>query len=369
MRPSRQARLSLVEARPARDVLAAHAATNVEKALLLRAALEASGVRARFGFLARSLDVDFDASFPEAPGAPITYRLGRSAARTRRADDHHSSCESCAAGQLPPWTQERAALVFGKPRLDGAPLQWEAPVEIVHIPRRDDESSAHRQTIDATLEPSGLLRGEISDEWRGQQAVDLHLSTRSWLDLQWRSAVGRTPLARQRGRARADPRPVVGPGSAAANLGVGFRVPAYAAHDGERLIVPLTFLRMATDRELEVASREHDVMLRQPSREEETLVVHIPEGWTVSDLPPSGMWHSDAVDGAVEIIRGTNTIRIHRVVQAHVGHWGPGEYDEIVAVLRNVGAIRVRSSSCHRRASGARRRLAGERQRVACRRG
>ena len=251
------------------------------------------------------------------------------------------SCESCAAGQLPPWTQERAALVFGKPRLDGAPLQWEAPVEIVHIPRRDDESSAHRQTIDATLEPSGLLRGEMSDEWRGQQAVDLHLSTRSWLDRQWRSAVEEGLHSRanagalERIRALSWDRR-----SAAANLGVGFRVPAYAAHDGERLIVPLTFLRMATDRELDEASREHDVMLRQPSREEETLVVHIPEGWTVSDLPPSGMWHSDAVDGAVEIIRGTNTIRIHRVVQAHVGHWGPGEYDEIVAVLRNVGAIR-----------------------------
>jgi len=117
-------------------------------------------------------------------------------------------------------------------------------------------------------------------------------------------------------------------------------VPAYAALDGERLIVPLTFLRMVTDRELDEAPREHDVMLREASREEETLVVHVPDGWTVSDLPPSATWHSDAVDGIVEVIRGTNTIRIRRVVQTHVGHWGPGEYDEMVAVLRNVAAIR-----------------------------
>ena len=332
---------SLVEARPARDVLAAHAATNVEKALLLRAALEASGVRARFGFLARSVDVELDQSFP-SPGrgdhllVVVEAQPGLDAPLIT-----DPSCEACAAGQLPPWTRDRAALVFGQPRLDGTPPQWLAPVEIVRIPRGDDESSAHRQTIDATLEASGVLRGEISDEWRGRQAVDLHLSTRTWLDRQWRSLVEENLRARAKTTALEQTRALTwDKRSADATLGVGFRVPAYAALDGERLIVPLTFLRMVTDRELDEAPREHDVMLREASREEETLVVHVPDGWTVSDLPPSATWHSDAVDGIVEVIRGTNTIRIRRVVQTHVGHWGPGEYDEMVAVLRNVAAIR-----------------------------
>ena len=123
-------------------------------------------------------------------------------------------------------------------------------------------------------------------------------------------------------------------------LAADFSAPSYAAADGKRQIVPLTFLHMAWDRDFSDEPRRHDVMVRNPEREEETIVFHLPKGWTATDLPHGAAWHCEALDGAVQVTSAPGTVTIHRIVQTRTGHWGPGEIDDLLGVARKVSAVR-----------------------------
>jgi hypothetical protein len=161
----------------------------------------------------------------------------------------------------------------------------------------------------------------LDDGWRKEAESDLHAHAKT-------AQLGTvSPLAWDKREARA-------------TMKVEYSTPGYAATDGARLVVPLSFMRMATDRELDDQPRRHDVMVRLPAREEETLVFHLPSGWAATELPHGTRWHSDAVDAMFEVRSAPGTVTVRRVVQTHLGHWGPGEWDDVANVLRKVSAVR-----------------------------
>jgi len=332
---------SIIDARPLKEVLASGLANNVEKALMLRGALAAAGVKASLAALARDLNQDFDPGFPSAR---VGDHLIVAVDKQPGIEDLlfiDPSCESCALGELPGWSAERQAILFGKPQRPLATGQEETPVSLVRLASADPGLSAHRQTIDATLEANGRIRGQIADEWNGRDAVDLRVQTRKWLDDAWRKEV-ESDLHARANTAQLD---AVSPLSwdkraARAALKVEYSAPGYAASDGARLVVPLSFLELPTDRELDDQPRRHDVMVRAPKREEETMVFHLPSGWVATDLPHGSTWHSEAADALFEVRSAPGTVTVRRVVQTHLGHWGPGEWSDVASVLRKLSATR-----------------------------
>jgi hypothetical protein len=331
---------SIINARPFKEVLASGLANNVEKALLLRGALQAAGVKASLATLARDLNQDFDPGFPSAR---VGDHLIVAVEKQPGIDDLlfiDPSCESCAIGQLPSWSAERQAIVFRLPKASSS-QQEETPVALVRLAAADPGLSAHRQTIDATLDASGRISGQIAEEWTGTEAVEVRVKTRKRLEDDWRKAAESDLHA----HAKTAQLGTVSPlgwdkREARATLRTEYSAPGYAAADGQRLVVPLSFLKMATDRELDDEPRRHDVMVRWPTREEETVVFHLPSGWVASDLPRGSRWHSDAVDAVLEVRSAPGTVTVRRMVQTHLGHWGPGEWDDVVNVLRKVSAAR-----------------------------
>ena len=332
---------SIINARPLKEVLASGLANNVEKALMLRGALQAAGVKASLASLARDLNQDFDAGFPSAR---VGDHLIVAVEKQPGIDDLlfiDPSCESCAIGQLPSWSAERQAILFGVPKAPTSYHQEETPVALVRLAAVDSGLSVHRQTIDATIDGNGRISGAIADEWSGTQAVDVRVKTRKRLEDEWRK------LAESELHARAKTAQLgtVSPlgwdkHEARATVRTEYSVPGYAAADGPRLVVPLSFLKMATDHEVDDEPRRHDVMVRWPTREEETIVFHLPSGWVASDLPRGSRWHSEAVDALFEVRSAPGTVTVRRTVQTHLGHWGPGEWNDVVNVLRKVSAAR-----------------------------
>jgi hypothetical protein len=329
------------EIRPLKEVLASGMANNLEKAMLLRRALEAAGLTASFVELARALDNDFDRAFP-SPG-----RLDHLIVRVDQQPGFDQalfvdpSCEACAVGQLPPWSNDRQALVFGKPREAASYALPEAPVDIVQLHGENTVASVHRHTIDATIDPTGALRGRMTDELRGAAAVDFRITTRSWLDDRWRQELGDDLHARaQTASLGGWTRPAWDKHDARLTFAADFAAPGYAAGDGARQIVPLSFLRLEWDRDFGDEPRRHDVLVRNAERDEETLVLHLPNGSTATDLPHAAAWHSEALDASVQVTSAPGTITIRRIVQLHPGHWGPGEIDDLLEVAHEIAAVR-----------------------------
>ncbi|HEX6838855.1 MAG TPA: hypothetical protein VF334_19890, partial [Polyangia bacterium] len=242
-------------------------------------------------------------------------------------------------GQLPSWTSDRQALVVGK--VQAAAIQGETPVELVHLHASEPAPSVHRQTIDATIDATGTMNGRITDELEGAAAVDFRIRTRSWLDDRWRREIesdlrARGPTAALRGTRPAAWEKVDGKLSFSAD----FAVPGYAARDGARQVVPLSFLHFSWDHDFGDEPRHHDVLVREATREEETIVLHLPSGWGAIDLPRSQSWHSDALDAAVNVKSNGGTVTVRRIVQTHAGHWGPAEFDDIKGIARKLATIR-----------------------------
>jgi hypothetical protein len=327
--------------RPLKEVLASGLANSMEKALLLRSALAAVHVNASYAWVARDLDRDFDPKFPSSE------RFDHLLVRVDQQPGIDTplfidpSCDACSVGQLPQWSNYRQALAFGKWSASGASSQPETPVDIVQLNADEAKANVHRQMIDATLDPNGTISGRISDEFRGEAAVEFRIKSRSWLDDRWRTELesdlhARAPTAALRGVTPAawDKR------EARLTVAADFSAPSYAAADGKRQIVPLSFLHMAWDRDLPEEPRRHDVMVRNPEREEETIVFHLPKGWTATDLPHAAVWQSEALNGAVQVTSSPGTVTIRRIVQTRTGHWGPGEIDDLLGVVHRVSAIR-----------------------------
>ena len=329
------------DVRPLKEVLASGLANSMEKALMLRSALDAAHVNASFAWVARDLSRDFD------PGFPSSDHFDHLLVRVDKQPGIDTplfidpSCDACSIGQLPPWSNYRQALVFGRGKAWGTSSQQETPVDIVQLNADEPKASVHRQLIDATIDTNGAMNGRISDEFRGEAAVEFRIKSRSWLEERWRTELesdlhGRAPTAALRG---------VTPAAwerrdAHLTVAADFSAPSYATADGKRQIIPLTFLHMAWDRDFSDEPRRHDVMVRNPEREEETIVFHLPKGWTATDLPHGAAWHCEALDGAVQVTSAPGTVTIHRIVQTRTGHWGPGEIDDLVGVARKVSAVR-----------------------------
>ena len=333
---------NLLAVRPLKEVLSSGTANNMEKAMLLRGALEAAGVDASLGALARNLENDFDPQFP-SPG-----HLDHLVVFIERQPGFDASifvdpsCEACALGAVPDWSRDRQVITFGKPSADTRYHPGGTGIGMTRVDGSEPAMSVHKQLIDATLDPEGAIRGHISDEWHGAQAVDVEIRSRKMSAGEWERRLADdlherlktaqpgtvTPLSWDKRQARA-------------TIGVEYTVPGFAASDGGRLVVPLTFMHMAVDRELSDEPRRHDVMVRMPQREEETIRVRLPAGWVASDLPTPGVWHSEAADGLVEVTSAPGRVTIKRVLQLHVGHWGPGEFDDLAGVIRKVAAVRA----------------------------
>jgi hypothetical protein len=51
--------------------------------------------------------------------------------------------------------------------------------------------------------------------------------------------------------------------------------------------------------------------------------------------------HAQAADGVFEVsVPKPDVIRVRRILRMHVGHWGPDEFAELVALIRNLESAR-----------------------------
>jgi hypothetical protein len=323
--------------RPADEILASHVANCAEKALLLYGALTAAGVRSSFVFVSRD-----DTLVPEAPSLQGLDHLLVRVDRQADVDEPiyvDPSCEACALGQLPPWSNDRLAIVVGRYR--GLSVEPETPVEIVHLEAPTPLASVHRVLIDATLASNGSFSGRIQQEYDGQPGVDLRIRTRGWGDEQWRREIESNLHERAATSALRKRTPVSWEKlDARLRYSADVDVPAYVSADGAREIVPLSFLRMSWDRDFGDEPRVHDISVHDGEREDETIVFHLPSGWTATDLPRTGVWHSAAVDGAIDVKSAPGTVTIRRVVQTHAGRWPPGEMQNIATVVGHIAGLR-----------------------------
>ena len=159
-----------------------------------------------------------------------------------------SSCEACEVGQLPPWTTDRQGMLFGKPSPPAMYAQPESPIQLVHLDGGAVATTGHRQLIDMSLDAAGNASGRLTDEWRGQQAVDFRIASRTWLADRLRKEVEDDLHARAKTAELEAVTPVAwDKREAAAKLEVTWKARGYATVDGERLILPLSFLHMESD--------------------------------------------------------------------------------------------------------------------------
>jgi hypothetical protein len=327
--------------RPLQEVVDSHTANNFEKAILLREALESVGVHPRYALVARNPEFEFDRHFP-APnrGDHLVLYLDKAPGFSGPLF-LDPSCEWCQVGQIPSWIQGRQAIVF-RTALDKSWRGSSTDVEWVLTSGAEAKPSVDRRSIDVQLDPSGSIQGRVERELSGAGAVAFRIHSRTWLDGEWQKEAERvlrehSVTAELRGSTPAS----WSKQEARLRFAVEYGAAGYAAVDGDRLVVPLSFLHGDCDEDFGDEPRAHDVMIREAKRDEETLTLHLPSGYVAAELPPGLALHTDAADGAVDVTAAApGTIRLRRMLQTHVGHWGPAEFDDVAALMRKLAAVR-----------------------------
>jgi hypothetical protein len=189
---------------PLSQTIAAHAANNFEKAVLLRYALEVAGVRSRYALVARSLTREFDRSFPQPNVGDHLVLVVDPSPVGAGALFLDPSCEWCTVGQIPPWLADRTALGFYI--APAARDSYDNPTRTEWLAVRGEvtPASSDRRAISAQLDASGAVEGRIERELAGPEALDLRLHTRTWLGPQWQKELDalvrrHSPVAEPRG--------------------------------------------------------------------------------------------------------------------------------------------------------------------------
>ena len=329
--------------RPMKQTLAENKVTSFDKALLLRGALAAVGVQSRYALLSRVPIHEADPKFASLRRGDhlLLYLDSLDGSEPLYVDP---SCESCEVGTLPSWSAGRQTQIimhattsdFRHSDPTGA-IRWGMTPDT-----RDQTPSVVRQIIDAKIDLDGKLSGHYERELRNEAAVDQHIVTRNFIDAQWQKH-GDEELQSHFKTARRESSVTTqwDKHSALWKGAFDFSAAGYATLDRDQLIVPLTFLHDGYDEDYSDEPRVHDVMERATKQYEDTLTLHVPSGYVVSQLPKGDALHIRSADGVFEVSAPKpDIIRVHRVLRLHAGHWGPDEYVRLVTLIRELEAGR-----------------------------
>jgi hypothetical protein len=337
---------TLDEARPLKEVLAARAANNFEKALLVRGMLSASGVESYFAVTGRFAGRFFDHDFPlpgnvdhlllyvpEQPDVPQALMID-------------PSCEACATGQLSAWIEGREAQVL---RIQKGILGDEVRAAFTEVRGAPAAASYQRREVDATLDGAGALSANLVVERHGQEAVDWQIHTRAWLPEDWRkSREGELAPRHHGGRIQSTTPQKCDRAAAVCRHSAAWTVPGYAAADGERLVVPLSLLASPWDRVGIDKERHTDVFIRRHELDEEVVTLHLPEGWAVDELPRAATLTSPALEARLEVTAAAGVVTLRRALQSRAGQWEAAQYPAVALVLQGARAWRKQTLTLRR---------------------
>lgn len=324
---------------PMKDVLRLDRADNVERAFLLWKLLTDAEVEARFALASRfrswqpGLDFPLSAVFDHL----LVYVPAQGDLNEPLWLD--PSCDHCDPGELPGWSRDMPAqIVRAEPRFDQPP-EVEVEAAIARGKRPTDELDEEVFTV--TLAANGELSGTLRERFTGDGAVWYRRNTRTRLPREWKQdaewlAAVRWPTGRleKHGPAECDVR------AARCERVVGFRIPGHATLDGDRLLVPLSFLSRHRARWFDREERQLDIDIDNDDTYVDTVELTLPEGWVVDHLPAPEQRTSAALAYAFSARNHGKKVVVRRELRLRPGTYPRDTYDTLRAPARAFAAAR-----------------------------
>lgn len=313
---------------PAKTVLAAGTANNFEKAVLLFGLLDDAGVEARFALLPRRFTREVNKRSPSIHpmNHAVLYLPPQPGLEGGVWID--PSCEWCAAGQLPSWSLDVEALVIGFE--EKAFQRKEGIAEWRFIRGAPAPVTRQRYLYDATVEEGGDVLVELVIEDYGAHAFRRRRQTRS------DSQQDRLQRAERRARAALATARLQDFDAPSCDRAVGrcvhryrYRLPAFAAHDGEELLLPLSIFQHAYDRRLLKKKRDHDIVADEDDEVISELRVRVPPGRRVRDLPDAQPATSALASASFASRSHDDGFWVQRITRTTAGAYAKARYKEL----------------------------------------
>jgi hypothetical protein len=329
-------------ARPFKDVLTGGSATNFEKALLFHALLKQAGVASRFVLLARNPGLDADPEFA-LPGRfdhlLVDLPLQQGIAATTLVDP---SCEYCAFGELPMWSEGRQIIVVHEP-IEGVTTSTKR-LQLGTVESNKSRIGEEHRQVAITVAPTGAVRGKMKVKGVAQRAVDSAIAARHYTAERWRTEEEDALHARDKTARLEDSAPqLCDRADGHCEVEYAFSIAQYAAVEDNGLVMPLSLLLSSWDKPPTDGKRTHDIYASRSSAETEELVVTLPPGYVPIDLPAPAKWHAPGFDATFSIERVRDTLVVRRTVDVHRGHWSVQEYAALDTALRDYRDVRRKS--------------------------
>jgi hypothetical protein len=321
------------EPRPMSEVLADGRARAFEKALLLAYVLRSANVVAYLAWTARDPGLAFDHEFPSRGRGDHVLVFVPAQPGVDRALFLDPSCEACAVGQIPVWDADREALVVAT----RASTVLGTHVTTGFVPITGEVKAENSRTLVhlAELKADGSARDVLTVTRGGSSAVDRRLHTRSWPPAKWRKEAestfgGRMPNARIERHEPVSYDKVKGVGRESITV----ELPSLGVIEGERMLVPLSLLGVRWDDTFVKKRRTRDISVRFALADVEEIVMRLPPGYAVAELPPAERASAPALEVAFEAKAEPGQVRVRRELRLRQGHYGLAAYPEIQRVMQ-----------------------------------
>jgi len=324
--------------RPLKEVLSTGEADNIEKAMLVWAALNQVGVDSHFALVSRDPGLQFEHDFP-LPGQYDHVIL--------RVPWQHGivgsifvdpSCEACTPGQIPAWIEGREALVL-RDRSEGNEIVYETEFE--RVTGEPGPASLTRALIEVQLKASGDASGSFTVERSGADAVESQIQTATWQRERWRESITKAVTERvPNARVGLIVPQVCDRGHAACRLVASWSAPSYATEDGDRIAVPLTWLGAFERTNRPPDPRRATVFIPRSTRVDERIFFHLPPGYVAGDLPKAVSLQSSVADITLEVESRPGEVSFRRSLVFHAGEYPPDAWASFDADLESYVAMR-----------------------------
>jgi hypothetical protein len=338
----------LAPMRPLTAVWSSRTASAEEKVLLAWRLLRNTGVEATLAVVSSphvsAFDPDFPTDFwfnhlaielpPELPHGEPTWL--------------DPSCESCAAGELPPWSFDAPALL----------LEQETGAN-AHVTARLTKATGNAMPVSqrlydyrVTIEPSGDARIDLAVRTQGGSAVGELMRIRTTTDRNWADALAGLALQRSPAfRAAAKDRERCDKTKATCEWMISFEAPGFATVAPSGVVVPLKFMAQpAWDNAFAAKSRTNDVFF-WAEESTDSAIIEAPVGMKCTWQMPhteSRVRSSPAVETEVDAhLQGTALV-LKRSLALREGTFPKSEYPDIRKAMRLFGKMRNTQVTCLR---------------------
>ncbi len=318
--------------RPAKSVLAAGKANNMEKTMLLFGLLDDAGLDARFAVLARRFTREVHKRAPsnQVMNHALLYLPPQEGLAEGLWID--PSCEWCAAGELPAWSRGVEALVIGYE--ESAFQHKEGRAEWRVASGRPAAATRQRYRYDATVRDNGDVSVQLTIEDYGAHAFRRRRSTRADdRQEQLRRAERRAKEALATARLEDFEPPSCDRAAGRCVHRYRYLLPAFATRDGQALLLPLDIFQHAYDGRLVKNKREHDIVADEDDEVVSELRVHLPASLRLKRLPEAAPKTSALGSVSFASRRERDGAWLQRTVRMFAGAYKKERYDELRAPL------------------------------------